>query len=76
MLIPGSDEEKEYLKYLLNKHKSKKKDDKIVKDNDYYKKQYNKHLRKMQEIIAPKKTKKVEEEIKKGIIEQIMEFKP
>jgi hypothetical protein len=27
MLIPGSDEEKEYLKYLLNKHKDKKKDD-------------------------------------------------
>jgi hypothetical protein len=24
-MIPGSDEEKEYLQYLLNKHKNKKK---------------------------------------------------
>ena len=24
MIIPGSDEEKDYLKYLLNKHKNKK----------------------------------------------------
>jgi len=80
----GNAPAKQLIKYYRHKKieekkkldKSKKKDDKIVKDNDYYKKQYNKHLRKMQEIIAPKKTKKVEEEIKKGIIEQIMEFKP